>query len=100
MIRDMKPEITSIFGAAVQEVSTLLEDLGGMTEIIEANFSQIKEILQTHKEDIIKVITKEKEDAIKAIIKDKEDSIKAITQDKNNEISNLRSEIKAKEVQI
>jgi hypothetical protein len=45
MIRDMKPEITSIFGAAVQEVSTLLEDLGGMTEIIEANFSQIKEIL-------------------------------------------------------
>jgi hypothetical protein len=46
----MKPEITSIFGAALQqEVSTLLENLGGMTEIIEANFSQIKDILQTHK---------------------------------------------------
>jgi hypothetical protein len=36
----MKPEITSIFGAALQkEVSTLLESLGGMTDIIEANFS-------------------------------------------------------------
>jgi hypothetical protein len=78
MIRDMKPEITSIFGAAVQEVSTLLEDLGGMTEIIETNFSQIKEILQTHKEDFIKAISKEKEEAIKVIIKDKEDSIKSI----------------------
>jgi len=86
----MKPDITSIFGAALQqEVSTLLESLGGMTEIIEANFSQIKDILQTHKEDIIKAITKEKEDAIKAI-----------TLEKNAEISELKSEIKAKEVQI
>jgi hypothetical protein len=43
----MKPEITSLFGASMQqEVSTLLESLGGMTEIIEANFSQIKEIMQ------------------------------------------------------
>ncbi len=42
----MKPEITSIFGKALQhEVSNLLENLGGMTEIIEANFSQIKDIL-------------------------------------------------------
>jgi hypothetical protein len=86
----MKPDITSIFGAALQqEVSTLLESLGGMTEIIEANFSQIKDILQTHKEDIIKAITKEKEDAIKAI-----------TQEKNSEISELKSKIEAKEVQI
>jgi hypothetical protein len=54
----MKPEITNIFGAALQqEVSTLLENLGGMTEIIEANFSQIKDILKTHREDIIKAIT-------------------------------------------
>jgi hypothetical protein len=36
----MKPEIANIFGTALQqEVSTLLENLGGMTEIIEANFS-------------------------------------------------------------
>jgi hypothetical protein len=36
----MKPEIASIFGAKLQEeVSTLLENLGGMTDIIEANFS-------------------------------------------------------------
>jgi hypothetical protein len=36
----MKPEISNIFGAAMQqEVSTLIESLGGMTEIIEANFS-------------------------------------------------------------
>jgi hypothetical protein len=36
----MKPEIASIFGATLQEeVSTLLENLGGMTEIIETNFS-------------------------------------------------------------
>jgi hypothetical protein len=43
----MKPEIENIFGAALQrEVSGLLENLAGMTDIIEANFSQIKEILQ------------------------------------------------------
>jgi hypothetical protein len=36
----MKPEIQSIFGAALEkEVSTLLENLGGMTEIIEAHYS-------------------------------------------------------------
>ena len=57
----MKPEITSLFGASMQqEVSTLLESLGGMTEIIEANFSQIKEIMQEHKEDLIKAITQQK----------------------------------------
>ena len=50
----MKPEITSFFGAALQEeVSTLLESLGGMTEIIEANFFQIKNILQKNKEEVI-----------------------------------------------
>jgi gas vesicle protein len=86
----MKPDIASIFGAALQEeVSTLLESLGGMTEIIEANFSQIKDILQSHKEDIIKAITKEKED-----------SLKALAEEKNNEISELKSKIEAKEVQI
>ena len=46
----MKPEITTFFGAALQqEVSTLLENLGGMTDIIEANLSQIKDILEKHK---------------------------------------------------
>ena len=90
VIRSMKPEITNIFGTALQqEVSTLLENLGGMTEIIEANFSQIKDILQSHKEDVIKAISKEKEEVIKAI-----------TQEKNKEISDLKSEIKAKEAQI
>jgi Na+/phosphate symporter len=75
----MKPEITSIFGAALQqEVSSLLENLGGMTDIIEANFSQIKDILQMHKDEVIKAITKEK----------------------NKEISELKTEIKAKDVQI
>ena len=75
----MKPEITNIFGTALQqEVSTLLENLGGMTEIIEANFSQIKDILQTHKDEVIKTIT----------------------QEKNKEISDLKNEIKAKEAQI
>jgi hypothetical protein len=58
----MQPDIVNTFGTALQqEVSTLLENLGGMTEIIEANFSQIKDILQTHKEDVIKAISKEKE---------------------------------------
>ena len=75
----MKPEIANIFGTALQqEVSTLLENLGGMTDIIEANFSQIKDILQKNKEDVIK----------------------AITQEKNKEISDLKSRIEAKEVQI
>jgi hypothetical protein len=36
----MKPEIASIFGESLQqEVSTLLENIGGMADIIEANFS-------------------------------------------------------------
>ena len=82
----MQPDIVNTFGMALQqEVSTLLENLGGMTEIIEANFSQIKDILQTHKEEIIKAVTKEKETVIKA---------------KDNEISDLKSKIEAKEVQI
>ena len=45
---------------------------------------------------MIKAITKEKEEIIKAITKEKEDAIKA----KNNEISDLKSKIEAKEVQI
>jgi chorismate mutase len=58
IIKSMKPEIASMFSAALQqEVSTLLENLGGMTQIIEANFSQIKDIFQTQKEDIIKTLT-------------------------------------------
>ncbi len=58
----MQPDIASSFGQALQqEVLTLLENLGGMTDIIEANFAQIKDILQSHKEDVIKAITKEKE---------------------------------------
>jgi hypothetical protein len=36
----MSPEITSISGSTMQiEVERLLENLGGMTEMIEANFS-------------------------------------------------------------
>jgi hypothetical protein len=43
----MKPEIATIFaGALSEEVNVLLENLAGMTDIIEANFSQIKDILQ------------------------------------------------------
>ena len=49
-----------------------------MTEIIEANFSQIKDILQTNKEEVIK----------------------AITLEKNKEISDLKTKIEAKEAQI
>ena len=75
----MKPEITSIFGIALQqEVSSLLENLGGMTDIIEANFAQIKDILEKHKDEVIK----------------------AITQEKNKEITDLKSDIKAKDARI
>ena len=57
----MKPQIATIFGEALQKkVLTLLESLGGMTEIIEANFSQIKAILEKHKNDVIDAITQEK----------------------------------------
>ena len=35
----MKPEIEKIFGNAFsKEISALLENLGGMTDLIEANF--------------------------------------------------------------
>ncbi len=60
-----------------------------MTEIIEANFSQIKDILHNQKEEVIKAINKEKEEVIKAI-----------TQEKNKEIYDLKSKIDAKELQI
>ncbi len=61
VIRSMKPEIANIFGAALQnEVSNLLENLGGMTDMIEANFAQIKNILEQHKDEVIKAISLEK----------------------------------------
>ena len=54
----MKPEIDKLFGEKRQkEVSGLLENLAGMTDIIEANFSQIKDMLQEHKNEIIKANT-------------------------------------------
>ena len=57
----MKPQIATIFGEALQKkVLTMLESLGGMTDIIEANFSQIKAILEKHKNDVIDAITQEK----------------------------------------
>ena len=57
----MKPQIATIFGEVLQKkVLTLLESLGGMTDIIEANFSQIKSILEKHKNDVIDAITQEK----------------------------------------
>jgi hypothetical protein len=38
----MRPEIDTLFGNALQkEVSKVLEDLEGMSDVIEANFSQI-----------------------------------------------------------
>ncbi len=54
----MRPEISSTFGQAIeQEVAGLLQSLAGMTDIIEANFSQIKDILQGHKEEIKNIVT-------------------------------------------
>ena len=49
-----------------------------MTDIIEANFSQIKDILQGHKEEIKKIVT----------------------QQKDKEIEKLQNDIKAKDTQI
>ncbi len=57
----MQPEIANTLGKALQqEVSTLLENLDGMTDIIEENFSKIKDVMQSQREDVIKAITKEK----------------------------------------
>ncbi len=75
----MQHETTKYFGNASQlDVSTLIEKLTGMTDIIEANFSQIKEILEKHKDEMIKVITQKNE----------------------KEIINLKQELKAKDIQI
>jgi hypothetical protein len=57
------------------EVSALLENLTGMTEIIEANFFQIKNILKQHKDELIEAITQKNEKEIaelKQDIKDKD----------------------------
>jgi len=54
----MRPDIINTFGNALeQEVTTLLSKLSGMTDIIEANFSQMKDILQQHKDELKIVIT-------------------------------------------
>ncbi len=75
----MKPEIAEIFGATLQqEVSALLENLTGMTDIIETNFTQIKDILQRHKNEMIE----------------------AITQKNEKEIAELKKDLKAKDIQI
>ncbi len=43
----MKPDIEKSYDKSMQqEVSRLLENLGGMTDIIESNFSQINKTLQ------------------------------------------------------
>ena len=58
IIMSMKPEIENSFDASMQqEVSRLLENLGGMTDMIESNFSQIKQTLQEFKDDIITSVT-------------------------------------------
>ena len=58
VINSMKPEIAHVFDPAMQqEVTDLLHNLSGMTEIIQANFSQIKDILQNHQDEVIKAIT-------------------------------------------
>jgi uncharacterized protein YeeX (DUF496 family) len=58
IIMSMKPDIEKSFDASMQqEVSKLLENLGGMTDMIETNFSQIKQTLQEFKDDIITSVT-------------------------------------------
>ena len=75
----MKPEISDIFGKTLQQqVSTLLDNLSGMTDIIEANFSQIKDILKRHKDELIN----------------------AITQKNEKEITELKQELKVKDIEI
>ena len=41
-----------------------------MTDIIEANFSQMKDILEQHKDDVIKAITQQKEKEIASLKND------------------------------
>ncbi len=61
VIRSMKPELESSIGATLsQEVEGMLEKLGGMQDIFESNFSQIKEIL----DEIKNAITQEKSEQI------------------------------------
>jgi hypothetical protein len=86
-----KPEILSSFGEALQqEILTLLENLGGMTDIIEANFSQIKDILQQNKQEVINTITTEKNKEIS----DLKSKIDALTKEKNKDIAKLEGGLK------
>ena len=56
----------------------MLENLTGMTDIIEANFSQIKEILQANQDKLIE----------------------AINLKNHKEIAELKQDLKAKDIQI
>ncbi len=92
----MRSDIIDTFGKALeQEVTILLSKLQGMTDIIEANFYQMKELLESHKTELIKAITKQKEKEIEQLNKD----IKA----KDLEINNLKlkeGELKGKDEMI
>ena len=92
----MRPDIIDTFGKELErEVTGLLEKLSGMTDIIEANFSQMKDIMERHKNELIKVIKEQKEKEIEKLNKE----IKA----KDLEINNLKEkagELKAKDDMI
>ena len=61
----MKPEITNLLGAGMQEeVSMLLEKLTRMTDFIQTNITQIKDVLQNHKDEMLKAITEKNEKEI------------------------------------
>ncbi len=60
LINSMMPEIETTFSSQFnKDVSDLLENLANMSDIIEANFSQIKDILHQNKQEIINAITTE-----------------------------------------
>ena len=80
-----------------------------MTDIIEANFSQIKEILQQHKDEVIKAINLEKNKEIvelKNIISAKENFIHNLKQKegelkgKDETIANLNRSIDSLQKQL
>lgn len=81
VINSMKPEIEKVFGSTLnKEVSGLLENLAGMTDLIETNFSEIKSIIKDQHQDQMTKMKEHQEHQMISLKDHQEKMIDLVTQ--------------------
>ncbi len=81
VINSMKPEIEKVFGSTLnKEVSSLLENLAEMTDLIETNFSEIKTILKDQHQDQMTKMKEHQEHQMISLKDHQEKMIDLVTQ--------------------